>query len=189
MYPADPDLGTVWNEATSLSVGGVSSLTFSAEHQLLNVCIHAAKDRWKKLKWVVDIDRLLRSNDEINWERLQTFATASRAERILRIGIQVAHHLIETPIPPDAPKYLAKKVRQKDLAPVLSALFLPERKASRTLRCLGINELYFRIHGPGLHQLQYFMQALIMPRPADEQQHSTCHGSISRSGNYIGPFE
>ncbi len=168
MYPADPDLGTVWNEATPHSVGGVSALTFSPEHHLLNVCIHAAKDRWKQLKWVVDIDRLLRSNDAMNWERLQTFAAVSRAERILRIGIQVAHHILETPIPPDAPKYLLENGRQKNLEPVLSALFLPEGQPSRTLRCLGINELYFQIHGPGLHRLQYFLQAIIMPRPADE---------------------
>ncbi|EGV18549.1 nucleotidyltransferase domain-containing protein [Thiocapsa marina] len=168
MYPSDPDLSTVWNEATPLSFGGVSALTLSAEHQLLNVCIHAARDRWKQLKWVVDIDRILRSTGAFDWERLQHFAKASRAERILRIGIQVAHHLIETPIPPEAPKYVRKKARQRDLAPVLSALFLPEKQPSRTLRCLGINEVYFRIHGMSLHQIQYFLQALIMPRPADE---------------------
>lgn len=167
-YPIGPDLGAIWKSSRTRMLGGHPIRTLSTEHQLLHTCVHATKDGWRKLKWVVDIDRIVRADGEIDWERLADLAKGWRCERIMGTGIQLAHELLETPIPTSPSWPPSRKATERDVSTVIKILLRPDRPRSRVLRCLGINATLLRLLDTRSCRRRYVYQALTMPRPEDE---------------------
>lgn len=168
LYPTDPDLTTIWEGVRSASLNGHNVLTLSHEHQLLNTCIHAAKDRWRTLKWVVDIDRLIRSEDDLDWVHLKALASASKSDRILTFGVRLSQLLLETPIPTNGSTSAMGMSSQSDLSAILEVLFRPDKPKPRALPCLGINPIYLRLCGGWSLRMRYLYRALTLPRTEDE---------------------
>jgi hypothetical protein len=128
--------------------------------------MHATKDHWRTLKWVVDIDRLIRAEKHIDWKLLASLAKAFGISRMLGVGIGLARLLLDTPIPDAFP--LLGKHSSRDLSPICDRLFDPDRRRSRIFRCLGINPLYLRLCDDWPARLTYLYRSLAMPRPEDE---------------------
>lgn len=168
LYPTDPDPMTIWQDIRKTTLNGYAVLTLSREHQLLNTCIHAAKDRWRQLKWVVDIDRLIRTKAGLDWVRLKNLARASDSERILTFGMRLSQLLLDTPIPPSGSASAIGGSSRSDLAAILEVLFRPDLPRSRLLPCLGINPIYLRLCGGWSLRMRYLYRALTLPRPEDE---------------------
>ncbi|HUS07942.1 MAG TPA: nucleotidyltransferase family protein [Bryobacteraceae bacterium] len=93
------DIDALIARATSVSLGGVTVATMAAEDNLIALCIHGAKHHWQSLKWVLDIDLLVRDSGNIDWAGLQSRAAGLGTLRILRLGLFIAHQLLETPLP------------------------------------------------------------------------------------------
>lgn len=168
LYPTDPDLTTIWEGVRTASLNGHDVLTLSHEHQLLNTCIHATKDRWRSLKWVVDIDRLIRSKDNLDWVHLKALASTSQSERILTFGMRLSQLLLDTPIPTSGSISEMRMPSQSDLSAILKVLFRPDKPKPRALPCLGINPVYLRLCGGWSLRMRYLYRALTLPRPEDE---------------------
>lgn len=123
LYSYAVDFETLWQRAEVISIGGVRARSFAAEDLLQILCYHGAKNRWEALKHVCDVAELIRAKPEMNWEAVFQRARRTHGERILYLGIYLAHTLLETPLPPD----------------VASRLVLPrpvQRVASRLLERL-----------------------------------------------------
>ncbi len=167
-YPIGPDLGAIWESCRTRVLGRRPVRTLSTEHHLLHTCVHATKDGWRKLKWVVDIDRIVRADGEIDWERLADLAKGWRCERIMGTGIQLAHALLETPIPTSPSWPPSRKASERDVSTLIKILIQPDLPRSRVLRCLGINATLLRLLDTRSCRRRYVYQALTMPRPEDE---------------------
>ncbi|RKT47481.1 nucleotidyltransferase domain-containing protein [Thiocapsa rosea] len=168
LYPSAPDLAGIWGGIRTASLNGHTVLTLSQEHQLLNICIHAAKDRWRTLKWVVDIDRLVRSEGDLDWVQLKELASASRSDRILTFGLHLSQLLLDTPIPTSRFASAKGRSSEADLSAILEVLFRPGTPRPRALGCLGINPIYLRLCGGWSLRMRYLCRALTLPRPEDE---------------------
>ncbi len=176
--PIIPDCKAVWQEARRTTYGGQTISVPSAEHQIIHTCIHAAKDRWRKLKWVVDLDRIIRADSrlgkaqsgqaQLDWERLGWYADAWRARRMLSIGLGLAQRLLTTPIPESTSRFSIHDPSEADLSAVIKTLFHPEIPEPRMLRCLGINATLLRLLDTNACRRRYLFQALTMPRSEDE---------------------
>ncbi len=145
----------------------------SAEHQVIHTCIHAAKDRWRKLKWVVDLDRIVRAGSrldraQLDWERLGWYARAWKGRRMVSTGLGLARRLLATPIPQSESRHSFHDASEADQSAVIETLLHPEIPESRMLRCLGINATVLRLLDTNACRRRYLFQALTMPRPEDE---------------------
>lgn len=168
----------IWQDARRTTGNGRAVATLSAEHQIIHTCIHAAKDRWHKLKWVVDLDRIVRAGSrpggeqlcgaQLDWERLAWHAKAWRSRRMVSTGLGLAKRLLETPIPESASRLLVHDASETDLSAVIKILLHPEIPEPRMLRCLGINPTFLRLLDTDACRRRYLLRALTMPRPEDE---------------------
>lgn len=79
--------------------GGKALQTLGSEDLLLYLCAHAAKHCWEHLNGVVDLARLLVSRNDWQWEALLTSARQRKVERVTRLGLLLAHGLLNAPLP------------------------------------------------------------------------------------------
>lgn len=69
------------------------------EDEMVLNCIHGAKHFWEQLMWVSDIAALVTRHPELDWVKTKQAAAEVGAERMLRIGIQLAAAVLHSAIP------------------------------------------------------------------------------------------
>ena len=74
-------------------------LTLSYEYLLVYLCLHGSKHYWERIEWIVDIDRLIRNNANIDWNTVLTLCKTMRIEAMVYLGFAVSSKLLNTPIP------------------------------------------------------------------------------------------
>jgi hypothetical protein len=99
---------------------------FAAEEMVLLLCLHGAGHQWESLGWLVDVAELLRQHPELDWARLTTAAARVAGERRLALGLYLAHHLLDAPLPESIHRRIAAQPAVKSLArSVTRRLFQP----------------------------------------------------------------
>jgi hypothetical protein len=93
MYVLPFDLSDHW---AGLKPGQEGRL--ESEETLVMLCAHGTKHLWEQLKWLVDIDRLLRSDHRLYWERTLFLARRSGSVRALLLGLDLSQTLCGTPL-------------------------------------------------------------------------------------------
>jgi Uncharacterised nucleotidyltransferase len=96
------DADAFWRRLEPMSLQGATVLAPCAEDLLLMLCVHGAKDYWEKMEWVCSIAELLRREQNLDWERVFQKSRAMRCQRMLLLGLLLAHGLFEVPLPPQA---------------------------------------------------------------------------------------
>lgn len=80
---------------------------FSPEDQLLLLCVHGSRHQWERLIWICDI-ALLVKHETIDWSRLLARAQSLRCERMVYLGLLLAHQVLDAPLP----ETIALRIRQ-----------------------------------------------------------------------------
>jgi hypothetical protein len=88
-------LETLWADGER----GVHQPRLDAINTLLQLCIHGTSHYWDKLKWVVDVERFVRSTPELDWHRLWLRAEQARCTRALLLGLALAHSHLGLSLP------------------------------------------------------------------------------------------
>lgn len=90
---------TLWKENDTVYIDGddVSMLAYNTH--LLYLCTHGAKHLFERLEWVCDIDRLIRAKPNMDWQSLFEDARTLGIERMLLLGLYLAHQLLGLPLP------------------------------------------------------------------------------------------
>jgi hypothetical protein len=68
---------------------------------LLYLCIHGTKHWWWQLKWVVDVDRCVRSAQNLDWDDLFARAEERGCARVVRLALQLAELACGLELPDD----------------------------------------------------------------------------------------
>lgn len=79
-----------------VSLAGSTVQSFSPEVMLLILCVHGSKHRWTRLQWISDVAELLRAHPDMNWENVVGLASRLGCQRMLSLGILLAHDLLGT---------------------------------------------------------------------------------------------
>jgi len=118
------------------------------EDLLLSLCVHGAKHLWERLSWIADIAQLLEVHADLNWASLLEHARRTGTERMLLLGLYVAHDLLgarlpaqvvgqlqaEPEITPLANQIYARLFEDGSEASGMSGYFIFQLKARRRLR-------------------------------------------------------
>ena len=81
------------------SLGGTTVPTVEPEDLLLIICVHSTKHLWTKLAWICDVAEVVRANQNIDWRLLLSRARELGGERMLLLGLFLAHDLLGAPLP------------------------------------------------------------------------------------------
>lgn len=104
-------LKTLWdsNETISISNHQIPAL-ISPEELLLYLCFHGTRHYWFRLFWLCDIARLLQQYGEvIHWDRLFQLAKDQSVFRALSLGLVLAQHFLDAPVPLAARKQMQRE--------------------------------------------------------------------------------
>ena len=116
------NLKPLWECREQMPFAGTTILNIPPEDLLLILCVHGAKDRWSRLKWICDIAELIRAHGRLDWTRVIEQARALSSERKLLLGLLLASDLLGAALPEDvwqrvqtspAVKSLAVQVRER----------------------------------------------------------------------------
>lgn len=91
---------------------------------LLTLCVHGGKHGWEMLKWIVDIAELIRAYPGMDWHGGMELARVLGSERLLHLGLFLAHDLLEAALPEEVScEIRANPVIQMLAAQVCRGLF------------------------------------------------------------------
>jgi hypothetical protein len=89
----------IWRHLQPVTLLGTTMHTLRSDDLLLYLCVHGAKHVWCNLGLVCDVAELIRHRPEIVSEQLIARAQVLGSERILSLGLVLAQHLMDVPLP------------------------------------------------------------------------------------------
>ena len=66
---------------------------------LAYLCLHGSKHAWERIEWICDIDRLVRSQTDLDWDKTLKIAKEMDTHITLYLGLALSHALFHTPLP------------------------------------------------------------------------------------------
>jgi hypothetical protein len=87
-----------WADARPSSFGGAPACALGPEWELVYLAVHAARHRWSRLKWLVDVHERCRAG-RIDWPRVVETAARFGWSRILGITLGASRALLGTELP------------------------------------------------------------------------------------------
>ena len=155
----------LWPRLRPLSLGGNPVRTLAGEDLLLVLCAHGAKHLWGCLGWVCDVAELLRVQQAMNWAAVVEEARSLRCERILLLGLVLAHDLLQAPVPED----VFRRARGVPAARALAARVAKQMFREPDGRAWGLENGLFQLRvrerlGDGL---RYTLSLALEPTVAD----------------------
>jgi hypothetical protein len=89
----------VWNRLKPVVICNQTVLSLPPEDLLIFLCIHGSKHLWERLSWVCDIAELIRTHPDLDWHWILEQADQLRCDRMVSLGLFLAHELLEAPLP------------------------------------------------------------------------------------------
>ncbi len=146
------DRSDIWDRRISLSVDGGRISTIAPEELLIILCVHGSKHAWERLKWIVDVDALIRAH-RLDWDRVMSTANTWKCRRMVLLGLRQAQQTMNAELPPALWAAVRADADVLDLAARMpkSLLFQPQD---------GIDEhdgpaLYYALKDTKLEQWRY----------------------------------
>jgi hypothetical protein len=119
----------VWSQLDSVLIAGRQVVCLSPELELLVLCLNGTKECWQKLNRICDIAELLRTHANLNWRQIQTQAKQLGSQRLIFLGLYLAHSLLDAPIPAGLELMIDRDSTVKALAySVKRSLFSPNKQ-------------------------------------------------------------
>jgi len=126
--PLDED--SMWENLHTDAFEGMQVNALAPEDLLLSLCVHGTKHLWERLSWITDIAQLLEVHPGLNWASLLERARRTGTERMLLLGIYVAHDLLGARLPEQAGEALQANPEIVPLAnQIYARLFAGESEA------------------------------------------------------------
>jgi hypothetical protein len=158
-------LGRLWPRLRPVSLNGRDVLALAGEDLLLVLCMHGAKHLWSCLGWVCDVAELLRVHPGMDWPAVAAQARLVRCERILGLGLLLAHDLLQGPVPEELVRQARSVAAVRGLAAEVRRRLFRESDG----RLEGLHNAIFQLRarerlGDGL---RYALSLALTPTVAD----------------------
>ena len=106
--PQAPNHNQLQKETSHQTILGAHRLALNPEIQILLLSMHAAKHDFGKLKWLLDLDGLIRNTPTLDWNKLISLANEARAEHHLASYFQVSSEIFDISLPIEMKRFFAE---------------------------------------------------------------------------------
>ena len=110
----------LWQRRTEVRLTGHHVPTLDDIDALLVTAVHGTKERWRRLRWVVDVVRQAAAVPEDAWPDVLARARASGSEASLGIALHMAEQLMGAPVAPVSAGPLARQWGEQGWALMLA---------------------------------------------------------------------
>ena len=137
------DLESLKARLVPATLAGKSISHLCPEDLLLYLCHNGSRNCWQNLEMISSIAELVRSHTDIDWMQVTNLATKLRCERILLLGLFLAHDFLGAPLPARVLEMLKDDARIPKLAKeIYKNLFLDRADSVE----IGINPKFSSFH-------------------------------------------
>jgi hypothetical protein len=90
----------LWNDAETASFGGMKVNNLSFDDLLIYLCLHGGRHGWERLSWICDINEMVSSREDIDWEHINKEAKRLGCEKALGLGLHLINEFFgrKTPV-------------------------------------------------------------------------------------------
>jgi hypothetical protein len=170
-FPFTYDFSDLYNRRTMIDVGGTAVPALSAGDAFLIHSIHGAKHHWFRVEWVLATALLAQQVTDLG----RTFAAAEEleCERMLLLGLALAHQLFDAPLPEPSASLLARNsadtaVVQTASREIMDWIFHEEWAQQNVKRThIADFRLRSRLLSSRSAKMQFWIRALTNPRAED----------------------
>jgi len=149
------DFEYLWDRLKAVSLAGTTVRTLAPEDLLLILCVHGSSHLWRRLSWLCDVAELVRTHQEVDWERLVERARVLGGERMLLLGLALASDLLGTTLPEGIhQKVQATPVVQSLTMQVGEWLF---RQVDDSIGLFEESHFFMKIRERLRHRVPYFL--------------------------------
>lgn len=94
------DMHRLWNDLETANFGGMKVNNLAFNDLLIYLCLHGGRHRWERLSWICDINEMISSREDIDWEQITKQAKQLGCEKILGLGLYLINEFFgrETPV-------------------------------------------------------------------------------------------
>lgn len=190
-YPRPMRIEDLFARQRRVYLEGREVCALSLEDELVLNCIHGAKHFWERLMWSADVAAIVARHPEISWERARQAARDVGAERMLRVGLLLAEHLLGVPVPESMSASTHADTTAKDLVRQIEG-WLPH--AGHAPPALPQRALFrLKMGGGGLGGTAYLLRLSFSTTEEDwreggEERGSRLWEAIKRPFRLIGKY-
>ena len=130
-YSFAPDVEGYWRRSARIGINDESVPVLSAEDLFLMLCVHGAKHSWNRLSMICDLSELMRADKDIDWSLMADRARQSNSERMLYLGLYLAHDLLGAPLPETLSENVTRDRYARLLASRAYPLYSRKRASAR----------------------------------------------------------
>lgn len=142
VFQISVDLAAWWARAENRCLAGRPVRTLARDDLLLLLCVHGSRHAWERLTWICDVAETIRNSPHLNWGAVVSQASESRLSRSVRLGLYLAEHLLDAPVPDSVSRWIRQDATVPRLAEVVcTQLFAGRSTPAHYLRLqFGLRE-------------------------------------------------
>jgi hypothetical protein len=166
-FPFRVDAPRLWSRLPRAPLGGQGVRVFRPEAQVVLLSVHGAKDRWERLVWLCDLDRLVRTRPPLDWDDVLGTAEEARCLRATALGLLLSENLLGTPLPAavrSQPALVAVEPLAARLGRELAAGARPSRGP---LARIGVTPFQLEVFDVRADAARYVYRSLVTPMAWD----------------------
>ncbi|MGB2593053.1 MAG: nucleotidyltransferase family protein [Candidatus Acidiferrum sp.] len=97
-HPRQLPVEKLFERQTREKIDGREIPALSPEDELVLICIHGGKHFWEQLSYIADVAAFV-SRQQLDWRRVTAAADEVGARRMLLVGLRLAAHVLDAPLP------------------------------------------------------------------------------------------
>ena len=167
-FPFSLDMEFMKERLQRVSLGGGTVPSFAPDVMLLILCVHASVHHWERLQWICDVAEMIRVCQKMDWNCVMERAAALGSERMLLLGLHLAHELLGADIPENAWRRIKADPAVGALAAeVYAGLFQKHVESRGILEGSLFRSFHYRMHERRRDRFKYTLHTMIDPNLAD----------------------
>jgi len=104
------DYDSLWQRVVSYQFNDQIVQSLVPEDELIVLCLHGAKEKWSKLKWVVDVAKFVNVHASLDWGVVFRRSESQGVARIVRLALSISQQLLSLSLPDQVVRWLNKDV-------------------------------------------------------------------------------
>jgi hypothetical protein len=164
-FPRGLPLEDFFSRRQDVTVDGHNIPALCNEDELLLISIHGAKHLWERLNLVADVASLIARQPNLDWDSTFRSSRNIGADRMLHIGLLLAHNLLRAPLPQNIQARIQADTPASRLAAQITARLPSAGHAPPGLLSRAIFRV--RMRGNALSGLAYLLKLTFSPTQED----------------------
>jgi Uncharacterised nucleotidyltransferase len=163
--PFDIDYPSLWSRARQVPFNGSKVLTFGPEDMLLVLCVCGGKGHWQRIQMISDVAETIRTWPDVDWNDCFDRAEGSRSARMFKVGLYLAHALLEAKLPDHVIERIGQDRRVPAIVEKITQHFSAPRKPNAWTRqgARTFSPLLFSLRDGAHDKLEYLVRTTTTP--------------------------